>query len=112
MKKIIPFLLMFFALNSFSQATKEIKITKKQLTESKSLNDLISDIPKDCKVLSYIISIKFGNDLREYTCITSSLGSNVVDMVSKKEKGYSFFIEKIKSDCKNSPKGKFKIILE
>lgn len=111
MRTLIFLLLILASVNSFSQ-TKEIKVSKKTLKESKELNDIITEIHKDCKVLSYIISIKFGNDLREYSCITSSLGSNIVDIVSKKEKGYSFFIENIKSDCKNSPQGRFKIILE
>ncbi len=112
MKKIIPLLLIFISLSSFSQTTKEIKITKKQFTDAKTLSDVISDIPKDCKIQSYVISYSAGSALREYTCMTNLIGQEVKDFLSKKEKDQFFFIENIKSGCEKSPKGKFKITIE
>lgn len=112
MKKIISLLFIFISLSSFSQTTKEIKITEKQLADAKAVADIISDIPKDCKIQSYVVSYSSGSDLREYTCITNLIGQNVKDFIIKKEKDKFFFIENIKSSCEKSPKGKFKITIE
>lgn len=112
MKKIISFFFIFISLSSFSQTTKEIKITEKQLTDAKALADVISDIPKGCKIQSYVISFSAGSALKEYTCITNLIGQNVKDFITKKEKDKFFFIENIKSGCEKSPKGKYKITIE
>jgi hypothetical protein len=112
MKKIIPFILMFFTLNSFSQGKKEIKVTKKQVADSKAINDLISDIPKDCKVLSFIFSSDLNVGYREYSCSGESIPAEIKKILAKQEKGKFFFIEKVKADCiKTFPKD-YKIILE
>jgi hypothetical protein len=111
MRSLICLLFALFSVACFSQA-KEIKVSLKAMKEAKELNDIITDIPKDCKVQSYVVSYKWGSDLREYTCMTNMLGGDVIDIMSKKEKGASFFIEKIKAGCEKSPKGKYKIILD
>lgn len=111
MRSLICLLFILFSVHSFCQ-TKEIKVPLKALKEAKELNDIITDIPKDCKVQSYVTSYKSGNDLKEYTCMTNMIGKDVIDMMSKKEKGAFFFIEKIKSGCGKTPGGKYKIILD
>lgn len=112
MKKIILLTIIFFSFHSFSQTKKEIKITKKQLIASKTLNDLIPDIPKDCKVNSYFFSANINGSLKEFTCINEGMAPELKAILQYKEKGQSVFIEKIKSDCEKSHKASYKLTLE
>ena len=112
MKKIILFLFVCFALNSFSQAKKEIKITKKQLADSKTLSDLISDIPKDCKIKTYFFSANINGSLKEFTCVSEGIIPELKALLLYKEKGQSVFIENIKSDCQKSHQTSYKLTLE
>lgn len=111
MRSLIFILCVFFSINGFSQ-TKEIKASKKTLESAFELKDIITDIPADCKVQSYVMSFKSGNDLREYTCLTNTFGGNFKAFFSKKEKGFSFFIEKIKSGCGKIPTTRYKITID
>ena len=55
MKHLLVILSLFAAINSYSQKAeaKTYKLTKAQISEAKTIKDLISDFPADCKVISY-----------------------------------------------------------
>lgn len=112
MKFFISCLLLVASLNLTSQTPKEIKFPKAKLGEIKTLSDLISDIPKDCKVMSYIFSVKINSQLGEFSCQGGGISSELKVVISNKEKGEWFFIENIKSTCQKSHKSGYKITLE
>ena len=103
----------FFSLVVFSQATKDIKVIKAKVTGSKSLSDFIAGIPKDCKVTSFIFSADFGSSLKEFTVIGDAIPAEVKDLINKRlEKGKSFFIERINSDCEKFHSTNYKVVLD
>lgn len=112
MRSIVCSLFILFSISSFSQ-TKEIKVSKKTLQEARELSDIITDIPKDCKVQSYVASFKTSSaNLATHTCITNFFSTHLSDLLLKEKKGYAVFIENIKSGCGKAPSGRYKITLE
>lgn len=112
MKYLISCLLLVLTLNLSSQSVKEIKVSKSKIEASKTLHDLISDIPKDCTVSSFVFSGGLNGNLKEFRCSGPSLAPEIKVIVSAMENKKVFFIEEIRSTCQKSHKAAYKIILE
>lgn len=113
MKSLI---LLVFTIISFriNAQTKEIHFKKEKIKNISELNEIISDIPKDCKVSTFIFSVSSGGSLKEFVCSggNGGIAQEVKNLISSKANGEWFFVEKIKSDCEKSHKQNYKIILE
>lgn len=111
MKKIVLFLFFGLSLSIFSQ-TKEIKVEKKKITESVKLNDFISDLPKDCKVLRFIFTINHNSALKEFMVNGEGIAKEILALIAAKEKGQWFFIEQLKTECMKSHSPNYKVIIQ
>jgi len=111
MRLFICLLFILFTVNSFSQ-TKEIKVSKKSIEDSKAINDFIKEL-KDCKVFKFLFSCNFSStNYKEYTIMGDAIPFEVKAMLAKLEKGKTFYIEKISSNCAKPHKEYYKIILD
>jgi hypothetical protein len=95
------------ALFSSAQSTKTeiIKLSESNVKQIKSVHDLISSIPKNCKIKSYTLTQSVKGSVKEMECQT-----NAIEMTYS-HKGDVFFIEKILSDCPSAIKKTYKIII-
>lgn len=110
MRDLLIKIFFFASVFCYAQKTTEIKLKKEEFKKCYAINDLVKNIPKSCKVKSYVYSLvvkgveksqKISGDV-----IESWLKNDTVFM-----KGV-FFIEKIDSECMSSHHQKYKIILE
>jgi hypothetical protein len=112
MRSLFLILCFFACLPVFSQSKKEIKVTKAKIAEMKTLSDIITDIPKDCKVTSFVFSANIGGSLKEFTCMGEGFSPEMKAVINTVEKGKALFIETIKSSCPKTHAFSYKITLE
>ena len=111
MKLLFQIIFLFFCLSTFGQKATEIKIAKDKISAAKTIQDIISDIPKDCKVTNFILSLN-KDGLKEFTIFGQVLSPETKALIGSLEKGKLFFIENITSGCPKSHKKGYKIIVE
>jgi hypothetical protein len=104
------FILLFLSSALFSSAqstakTEVIKVSESNVKQIKSVQDLITSIPKNCKIKSYTMTLSANGSVKEMECQT-----NAIEMAYRR-KGDVFFIEKILSDCPSAIKKTYKIII-
>ena len=108
----VLYILIFIFAASFLEAQKAtvINITKADFKNTNVLRDLIKDIPKDCIVKSYKLSVVI-KGVEKTLDVTGDVISNVI----KPEGEFyykSFFIEKITSTCSGKHKQSYKVVIE
>jgi hypothetical protein len=106
----IVFLVFFFGV--YSQSKKEIKVVKAKIADMKTLREIITDIPKNCKVSSFVFSTFAGGSLKEYMVIGEAISPQMRHILNSLGKGMIFNITEISSDCPVSHKESYKVTLE
>jgi hypothetical protein len=110
-KQIFLVLLVAFCLGSVNaQKSKEIKMKLADFKKAYRLHDVIKDIPGDCKVESYELSVVvMGNE--KVLSIDGDILSEDVRTIATKV-GQKIFFENISSNCKSKHKPKYTVVLD
>ena len=99
------------AILSFSFLTAQkavtIKINKEEFKSMKFLGDVIKEIPSDCEIKSYQLSLVIKESEK-----SSTIKGNVIESWLRDGNKITFFVEKIESGCKSKHKPKYKIVVE
>ena len=112
MKLILQLTLVLFCLNSFGQKTGEITIPLAQVVAAKSIHDLISDLPKDCKVNSFSLMAKIDGVVKNIPGSGRDFSKSFKTFLGKSESGTKIFIDDLESSCPKSHKKNYKITVE
>lgn len=110
-KKIVVLLIMLvFSGGAIAQKTPVIKIKRSDFEKAGRIQDVIKDIPSDCKVTSYVFSLVVAGSEKSMVVNNEALMEikGLVNPMSQKK----LFFEDIKSNCRSKHKNKYTIILE
>ena len=105
MKYYFLLLISFFSITVFSQTvvrTEKIKITIGDFTNKKTLQDLIPSLPKDCPISEYQFAIDSPQLKKTITLKNELITNDLKSIVKEMKAGQTFYIEKIKSNCKTT----------
>ena len=111
MKKLIFTFLIFLSLNAFSQGKGEIKIAKNKLKDLNTIRDIVKDIPADCQINQFFLSINVGGQLVNFSFGGEAFSFEAKTAINNSVKGQKFYIENINSSCPKSLKIEYKIIV-
>jgi len=103
MKYWVILLFSFFSITIFSQTvvrTEKNKITISDFTSKKTLQDIIPSLPKNCPISEYQFAIDSPQLKKTITLKSDMITADLKSIVKEMKAGQTFYIEKIKSDCK------------
>jgi hypothetical protein len=93
MRKFIQVVLLFISSAAFSQ-TAEKTISKAQLSEIKMLQDLIPEVPKDCKTISYKVTNTTKGNIRISSGNKHELGETDLGVLIASDPGTRIYVYK------------------
>lgn len=93
-----------------AQKTKLIKIKFDEFKKSNRIQDVIKDIPNDCKITSYDVSIVVSGNEKTASFEGETLSKEITQMYIAK--GQKIFFENIQSGCASKHKSKYSVVLE
>lgn len=114
LKKLLLIFCLFSGVNLLSQTDTTIHFTKTDFEKVKNMREALKNFPKECKILSYEISMFMINGVKTKTYDSNRPDSNTqlfFDHAAKK--GGEITISKIKTSCPSSShRSKYKIVVE
>lgn len=105
MKHFFILFSLFFSITIFSQTvvrTEKIKITIADFANKKNLRDLIPSLPSDCPIDGYQFAIDTHQLKKTITLKNDAITNDLKSIVKEMKAGQTFYIEKIKSNCKTA----------
>lgn len=112
MRKILFLFLLALIINVKGQSGSDIiKISKEQLIKCELITELIKDVPVDCKVTSYLFSIKTNDKTFKIDCVGNELRLEIQDAFKKANKGDKFSFNKLETACLEKHKKKYSFVI-
>ena len=108
---LILFSLLSFAVLSQAAPTSKIKVNKSKFVKSKTLQQLIPSIPKECAITGYQFAIDSPQLKKTIPIKGNKISTDLKSIVKNMKAGQKFYIENVKSDCKKDFKRKYIFII-
>lgn len=96
--------------NVNAQKSKEIKMKSADFEKAYRLQDVIKDIPSDCKVKSYELSVVIAGSEKSVELEGEVLSNDIKAIFA--QPGRKIFIQRITTSCTAKHKTKYTVILE
>jgi hypothetical protein len=111
-KKISCIFILFFLTNICFAQNGFQKISLDKLMSSVKVSDLIKDIPSDCKISNYEVSLTNANGLHSVIATSDSIGKYFVNHLPTPKAGNKIFISLKSASCLPKIKKEYKFLIE
>jgi hypothetical protein len=111
-KKISCIFILFFLTNICFAQNGFQKISLDKLISSVKVSDLIKDIPGDCKISNYELSLTSSNGLNTVMATSDSISKYFNGQLPAPKKGNKIFISIKTASCLQKVKKEYKFIIE
>ncbi len=88
------------------------KITPKELSSIVTISDLVKDLPADCNLKSFELSITTPNGLKSFSQLKDTVSGIFKEFMPNPKKGQKIFVTLSANSCSKSKPKEYKYIID